>query len=72
MDASDAASPLRRSEYTVDAVAWIPLAAADGVIDSPRERFTVRLENVAPGEHVVVVRAADSAGNVGLAKVVLR
>jgi hypothetical protein len=72
VEASDAASPLRRCEYSIDAGPWTPLEAVDGVIDSPQESFQVRLRDVAAGEHVVVIRAIDSAGNAGLAKVVLR
>jgi hypothetical protein len=68
----DAASPLRRAEYSLDAASWIPLEAADGVIDSLRERFTLDLAGLTPGEHLLVVRMADSAGNTGVAKVVLR
>ncbi len=71
VDAADAASPLRRCEYSVDAGPWTPLEAADGIIDSPQEKFQVRLENPPAGEHVIVIRAIDSAGNAGLAKVVL-
>ena len=71
-DAADAASPLRRAEYSVDAATWVPAESADGVIDSPREHFVLELRNVSPGEHLVVVRAVDSCDNTGLAKVVLR
>ena len=71
-DAADAASPLRRCEYSLDAASWVPVQAADGVIDSLRERFTLDLTGLAPGEHLLVVRVADSANNSGLAKVVLR
>ena len=63
--------PLRRCEYSVDAGTWTPLEAQDGVIDSPREKLVVRLENLSAGEHVLVLRAVDSANNAGLAKVVL-
>jgi|SRR5579871_1184815 len=71
-EAVDAVSPLRRCEYSVDAGIWIPLEADDGVIDSPREKFVVRLDRLGSGEHVLMLRAVDSANNAGLAKVVLR
>jgi len=70
--AADQASQLRRCEYSLDAATWVPVQAADGVIDSHQERFTLHLENLAPGEHLVVFRAVDAANNTGLAKVVLR
>jgi hypothetical protein len=70
--AVDAASPLRRCEYSLDAASWVPVESVDGVIDSLTERFALDLTNLAPGEHLLVVRAADSANNTGLAKVVLK
>jgi hypothetical protein len=72
LTAADAASPLRRCEYSLDAAAWVPLEASDGVIDSPRESFTLDLARLSPGEHLVVFRAADSANNTGVAKIVLK
>ncbi len=71
VDAVDATSPLRRAEYCVDAGEWIPVEAQDGVTDSRKERFPVRIERLAVGEHLVVIRAYDAAGNAGLAKVVV-
>jgi hypothetical protein len=71
-EAADAASALRHCEYSLDAGGWIPVEAADGVIDSPREKFVLSLDKLTPGEHLVVIRVADSANNAGLAKVVLR
>ncbi len=70
--AADAASPLRHCEYSLDAAGWVPVEAADGVIDSLRESFTLDLTKLAPGEHLVVIRTADSANNTGVAKVILR
>ncbi|HEY7389921.1 MAG TPA: hypothetical protein VH640_15500 [Bryobacteraceae bacterium] len=69
---ADAASPLRHCEYSLDAGDWVPVEAADGVLDSEREAFTIDLAKLAPGEHLVVIRVADSANNAGLAKVILK
>lgn len=71
-EAVDAASALRRCEYSLDAGGWVPVEAADGVIDSLREKFVLDLTGLAPGEHLIVIRAADSANNTGVAKVLLK
>jgi hypothetical protein len=71
VEADDAASGLRRAEYSINATTWIPLEALDGVVDGQRERFRLRLENLSAGEHLVVIRAFDSSNNAGLAKVVV-
>lgn len=71
-DAVDAASALRRCEYSLDAQSWVPVESADGVIDSQREKFALDLTGLPPGEHLVVIRVADSANNTGVAKVVLK
>jgi hypothetical protein len=71
-EAVDAASALRRCEYSLDAGTWVQVDAADGVIDSPREKFTLDLSSLTAGEHLLVVRAADSANNTGTAKVLLK
>jgi hypothetical protein len=70
--AEDRASSLRRCEYSVDAGPWTPVEAADGVTDSPRESFPIRLEGFPQGEHLISVRVYDAAGNAGLAKLVVR
>jgi hypothetical protein len=49
-----------------------PVEASDGVTDSAHERFLIRLENLPAGEHLLVIRVYDSAGNEGLAKLVIR
>jgi hypothetical protein len=72
VDAEDRGSVLRRCEYSVDAGPWTPLEAADGVTDSAREKFLLRLENFPSGEHLIVIRVYDAAGNAGLAKIVAR
>jgi len=72
VDAQDRGSALRRCEYSVDARPWVPVEAVDGVTDSAREQFLIHIDNFPPGEHLIVIRAYDVAGNAGLAKVVVR
>jgi hypothetical protein len=70
--AEDRDSALRRCEYSIDAGPWTPVEADDGVTDSPRERFPIRIEPFPAGEHLISIRVYDAAGNAGLAKVVVR
>jgi hypothetical protein len=70
-DVVDQTSPLRRCEYSLDAGPWTPVEAADGVTDSPREQYHIAIERLRAGEHLLVVRAYDTANNAGLAKVVV-
>jgi hypothetical protein len=72
VDAEDRGSVLRRCEYSVDAGPWTPVEAADGVTDSAREKFQLRLENFPAGEHLIVIRVYDAAGNAGLSKIIAR
>jgi hypothetical protein len=70
-DVTDRTSPLRRCEYSLDAGPWTPVEAADGVTDSPHEQYHIAIDVLRPGEHLLVVRAYDTANNAGLAKVVI-
>ena len=70
--AADVSSSLRRCEYSLDAGNWIPMDSVDGVIDSPREQFALDLTALAAGEHLLVIRVADSANNTATAKVILK
>ncbi len=70
-DVVDQTSPLRRFEYSLDAGPWTPVEAADGVTDSPREQYHIAIDRLRTGEHLLVVRAYDTANNAGLAKVVV-
>jgi len=70
--AVDAASPLKRAEWSIDAGDWTPIAPVDGILDSPAEQFKLHINAVPAGEHLLVIRVSDSGNNTGLAKVVLR
>jgi len=67
----DDVSPLHSAEFSVDGREWKDLYSDDGVVDSRREAFTVNAGKLAPGEHVVTLRAFDSAGNAGVGKAVV-
>jgi len=68
----DAASMLRRAEWSLDAGPWTAVAPVDGVLDSETEQFRARVGVVPAGEHVLVIRVVDSGNNTGLAKVILQ
>jgi hypothetical protein len=69
--ATDSISPLRSAETSTDGNEWRDVLSDDGIVDSRSETFTVKLSNLAPGEHIVSLRAYDTAGNVGVGKAVL-
>ena len=71
-ESADASSALRRCEYSLDAGSWVPMDSVDGVIDSPHERFSLDLPNLPAGEHLLVIRVADSANNTATARVILK
>ncbi len=70
--AEDATSPLRSAETSLDGQDWHDILSDDGIVDSPKETFTIQLTHLAPGEHVLVLRAADTSGNIGIGKAVIR
>jgi len=71
-EAADAASVLRRAEYSLDAGPWTPVYSEDGIVDSRLETFLIRLDPLQPGEHVIVLRAYDMGNNAGMGKAVLK
>jgi len=78
-DAKDAASPVSKAEYSLDAGQWQYVEPVDGLSDSKDEHysFTVPLpirpdgKTDASQEHLISVRAYDRHDNMGVAKVVV-
>ena len=70
-EARDITSMLQHAEYSIDAGSWVPVQADDGIADSLTETFTIRLEDLEPGEHLIALRVRDRAGNSGLAKAII-
>ena len=65
-------SPLRSAEISTDGGDWKPAASDNGIVDSRTETFTVTLDGLKPGEHLVLLRVYDTAGNQGIGKAVIR
>jgi hypothetical protein len=70
--AEDSTSPLRSAETSLDGQNWRDILSDDGIVDSRKETFTVKLPHLAPGEHIVALRASDTSGNIGVGKAVIR
>jgi len=60
---TDAAGKPRAARLTLDDGATLAVLPEDGIEDSPREAYEVRIPGGASGMHVAVVEAADLAGN---------
>ena len=54
---------ITRVDVAIDDGGWMPAAPDDGLWDGAREAFTIRVEGVARGEHLVRVRFTDALGN---------
>jgi WD40 repeat protein len=63
--ATDTTSPVISLEYSLDGAPWVAAAPADGISDSLSEQFRIPLERLPSGEHTLLLKAADSEGNVG-------
>jgi len=61
----DALTRLVKADYALDGGAWTPVFPDDGLFDTLQEKITVSFPDLKPGVHLLMVRATDSAGNVG-------
>ena len=62
--AEDAGTRVSSAFYALDAQKWQLLYPDDGIADSPREHFTIRLPDLKPGEHILTVKVFDENNNV--------
>ncbi len=64
IQASDQLSAIGKLDYTLDSNAdWISTVPDDLVYDTTDEDFTIVIEQVSPGEHIIAVRVSDDVGN---------
>ncbi|HEY1434112.1 MAG TPA: hypothetical protein VGG65_01990 [Thermoanaerobaculia bacterium] len=68
-EAVDAASPILEAEYSVDAKKWTRVEPKDGLSDSPKEAYTIRIPAESRGAYLLV-RVTDAARNVAVASFV--
>jgi sugar lactone lactonase YvrE len=68
---SDSFSIVRQASYAVDAGEWVAAQPEDGVNDDLAESYDLTVPDLAPGEHSIVVRVTDAAGNVGAGKAIV-
>lgn len=61
--AVDTLGPIARLELAIDGGEFQDVFPVDHLLDTAVERFEVELEELAPGPHVVAVRATDASGN---------
>ncbi|MFW6060286.1 MAG: hypothetical protein ACODAQ_08890, partial [Phycisphaeraceae bacterium] len=63
-EAVDKLSPIASIAYAVDdAEEYAPILPDDLIFDSTRERWSVTLSDLSPGQHVVTLRVRDQRGN---------
>jgi WD40 repeat protein len=67
-EVADATGRVIRGEYSVDGGPWTLVFPVDGIADSSRESFRVRVNLNSAGAHVIAFRCADSSLNVGTSK----
>jgi len=61
---NDELSAIGKVDYTVDSdTNWISIVPDDAIYDTTSEDFTVSLENLSAGQHVLALRFADSVNN---------
>lgn len=68
----DTISPVRHAEVSVDGEDWVDANSDDGIVDSRDEAFSLKPGKMVPGEHIILLRAFDAAGNAGVGKAVVR
>lgn len=66
--AQDSLGPITQLEFNVDGHKWQPSYPLDDLFDTAREPFRIELQKLAPGEHVIAVRALDARHNLGSAE----
>jgi len=65
IDLKDELTRLVKADYALDGGPWTPIFPDDGLFDTLHEKITLSIADLKPGIHLLMIRATDSAGNVG-------
>ena len=66
--ATDSMGPVSSLERQVDGGDWVPFDPEDGIFDTAREPFLLRID-LPRGPHVVAVRASDARHNLAVSEI---
>ena len=67
----DDASPVANCEYSIDANPWRPVFPIDQIFDTKEESFVLETSTLSGGQHIIVVKATDTAQNVGTNRLII-
>lgn len=70
-EVTDNTSRIVKGEYSIDGGVWRLIFPVDGIADSAKESFRVKVTLDKASEHVIAFRCTDSSFNVGTSKVTL-
>lgn len=71
-DIEDATGRIKRADMSIDGGPWREVFPDDGIADSLKERYSLDLNVIGPGEHTISLRAFDNSNNVGTLSVTFR
>jgi hypothetical protein len=69
--ARDDMGPITRLEYAIDGRDWILFFPSDDLFDTAEERFSLTLDDLKKGAHIIAVRATDAAGNTACSEITI-
>jgi hypothetical protein len=64
-DIQDTTGRIKRADLSIDGSPWREVFPDDGIADGGKERYSLDLIVVGPGEHTISLRAFDNSNNVG-------
>ena len=71
-DVEDTTGRIKRADISIDGSQWREVFPDDGIADGGKERYSLDLSVIGPGEHTISLRAFDNSNNVGNLSVTFR